>query len=372
MPTDARVLSNRDLNRATLARQHLIERSAMPAEAMVVHLIAMQAQAPLAPYFGLWSRLDGFTPDDLSSGILDRSMIRIVTLRGTVHLHTANDALTIRGAMQPTLERSMRSAPGHKTLASIIPDLLAWGRELVEQEPRSTASLRPLLTERWPDADPEAMSRVINYTLPMVQVPPRGIWGASGQPVLTTIDAWTGRTLPPDPDLVVDGIILRYLAAFGPASVQDAQMWSGLTRLGDVFTRLRDRLITFRGDDGRELFDLPDAPRPNADTPTPVRILAPFDNVLLGYRERLRILPEGHQRLIFTKNGLIRPTVLVDGVAAGIASTSRMKDVARLDIDLFHPVSPAVREEIEAEGHRLLAFAEPAATSMQVEFTTRA
>jgi len=363
------VLTHRALNRATLARQHLAARTPMPVPAMVEHLGGMQAQAPMAPYFGLWSRLEQFTPDDLSQGILGRTLVRLVTLRGTVHLHTVDDALAIRALLQPSIERRMRSTSGYKAMEAAVPlnTLLAWGRELVEQEPRTTAALRPLLAARWPDADLNAMARAVNYLLPMVQVPPRGVWGMSGQPKLTTLEVWTGESMPATTD--VERIVLRYLAAFGPASVADAQVWSGLSRLGPAFEHLRPHLVTFRGEDGRELFDLPDAPRPDEDAPVPVRILAPFDNLLLGHKDRQRIMPPGHQQLIFTQNGLVRPTVLVDGFAAGIASITQKKDVATLTVELFDEASPGTREEIEAEGLRLLAFAEPTATTSAVEFT---
>ncbi|MGB3327840.1 MAG: winged helix DNA-binding domain-containing protein [Thermomicrobiales bacterium] len=370
--TTSATLSDRALNRAPLARQHLSARTTMPAPAMVAHLIAMQAQAPMAPYFGLWSRLEDFTPDTLSAGVLDRSLVRVVTLRSTIHLHTADDARTLRALVQPMIEGKVRPTA---VLSSLEPQfdlaaLLALGRDLVSREPRTTAAMRPILAERWPDASLHAMTQAINYLLPMVQVPPRGIWGESGQPMLTTLETWTGEALPAEPD--IDAIVLRYLAAFGPASVADVQQWSGLTRLGTVFSRLRPHLVSFRGEDGRELFDLPEAPRPNADEPVPVRILAPFDNVLIGYKDRHRILPPGHQQLVFTQNGLIRPTVLVDGFAAGIISIGRKREVATLSIDLFHPIPAAAREEIEQEALRLLAFAEPTATTTRIAFTTSA
>lgn len=369
------VLSNTALNRATLARQHLIARTTatMPVTAMVAHLGGMQAQAPLAPYFGLWSRLEDFDPQSLSDRIIDRSIVRIVTMRGTVHMHTVDDALAVRALTDDANSRKFRSIAEHKFLMTQIDehDLLTFGRQVVEESPQALADLRPALTERWPEANPETMTRALNYLLPMVQVPPRGIWGASGQPRLTTLEAWTGRSLPDASEhyRLLDALVLRYLGAFGPASVQDAQMWSGLTRLNVVFARLAPQLVTFRAEDGRELFDLPDAPRPDEETTVPVRILAPFDNVLLGHKDRSRIMSAGSKPLMFTKNGLIRPTVLVDGFAAGIATTTRSKDIATLTIDLFHELSHSLRGEIEMEGLRLLAFAEPTAATHQVEFT---
>lgn len=370
MPSDAPILSVRALNRATLARQHLLAASTLGTAAMVTHLNGIQTQAPQAPYLALWSRIEAFQPADLSAGLLDRSFVRIVTMRGTVHLHTAADALTMRALVQPAIARRLTGMADYRRMAEQVDpeSVLAWGREQVEREPATLAALRPSLKARWPDLDPQLATRLLNYVLPMVQVPPRGLWGASGQPVLTTLEAWTGSAMPAEPD--IDAIVLRYLAAYGPASVLDVQTWSGLTRLGAVFARLRERLVVFRDEGGRELFDLPDAPRPDEDVPAPVRILAPFDNILIGYKDRTRIMPPGHQPLIFTQNGLVRPTVLVDGFAAGIAAITRTKSDAILSIDLFHDVPPALREEIEAEGLRLLAFAEPDATAATVELST--
>ena len=362
-------LSTRALNRATLARQHLIAPSPMTGAEMVAYLNGIQAQAPQAPYLALWSRLAAFDPETLSVGLLDRSLVRIVTMRGTVHLHTAADALTMRALVQPALARRMTAMPDYRQLATRVdPEtVLAWGREQVEREPATLAALRPPLLAQWPDIDPTPATRLLNYVLPMVQVPPRGLWGRSGQPALTTLEAWTGAEMPATPD--IDAVIRRFVAAYGPVSVLDAQTWSGLTRLGPVFARLREEFVTFRNEAGRELFDLPDAPRPDEATPVPVRILAPFDTILIGYKHRERVMPPGHQSLIFTQNGLVRPTVLVDGFTAGIASTARAKETATLTVDLLRPVPAGTRAEIEAEGRCLLAFTEPDATRLHIEFT---
>ncbi|MGN6483274.1 MAG: winged helix DNA-binding domain-containing protein [Thermomicrobiales bacterium] len=362
-------LSTRALNRATLARQHLLTPSTLGTAEMVAHLNGIQTQVPQAPYLALWSRLAAFDPETLSAGLLDRSFIRIVTMRGTVHLHTAADALTMRAITQDAIARRLRTTPDYRQMATRLDpdDLLTWGRAEVERTPGTLASLRPALAARWPDADPVVMARALNYILPMVQVPPRGLWGKTGQPVLTTLEAWTGSALPAEPDL--DDIVLRYIAAYGPVSVLDAQVWSGVTRLGAVFARLRDRLVVFRNEGGRELYDLPDAPRPEEDVPAPVRILAPFDNILISYKDRQRIMPPGHQPLIFTVNGLVSPTVLVDGFSAGIATIARSTSAATLKVNLFHAVPAGGREEIEAEGLRLLAFAEPDARTTAVAFT---
>ncbi len=364
---DAPVLSTRALNRATLARQSLIERSPMAPKAMVEHLVGMQA--PLPPYFGLWSRLESFQPDVLSHLVIDRTVVRIVVMRGTVHLVTAADACVLRPLVQPIMDRDLRTNMTYsRALHGIdFADLATAGRELLEERPRTMVELRPLLSARWPDHDPASLAHGVRDLLPLVQVPPRGVWGRSGQPSCTTLEAWTGKSLDGEPS--IDEVILRYLAAFGPASVRDAQVWSGLTRLSEVFNRLRPQLMTFANEDGIELFDVPDAPRPEADMPVPVRILAPFDNVLISYADRRRVLSELYRKLIFTHNGLVKSTVLVDGFVVGYSAITRIRKLATLTIELFEPIPVRDREEIAAEGQRLIAFADPSAGSYEIAFT---
>ncbi|MGB3307718.1 MAG: winged helix DNA-binding domain-containing protein [Thermomicrobiales bacterium] len=366
---DATTLSLRALNRATLARQSLLERSDASAFDMVRHLSGMQAQAPFPPYFGLWSRLENFAPDDLSRLILDRSLVRITLMRGTVHLATAADAQLLRPLIQPTLNRLVQqNSQFRASIAGLDLDELAmFSRKLLENEPQSMLQLREHLAARWPDRDPAGLSHATYYLLPLVQIPPRGIWGMSGQPVCTTLDAWVGAA--PDDDPSIDDVVLRYLGAFGPATVMDAQTWSGLTRLGAVFERLRPQLVSFRDEDGRELFDLPESPRPDPETPAPARILAPFDNVLIGYKNRRRIMTEPHQKQIFTQNGIVQSAALIDGFTVGTVATTRANGHATQTITLFEAISPRDRDELVAEGERLLAFAEPDADRHAVEFS---
>lgn len=200
----------------------------------------------------------------------------------------------------------------------------------------------------------------------MVQVPPRGVWGRSGAPALTALEEWVGRPLNPAPD--IESVMLRYLAAFGPASAKDAQAWSGLTGLGEVFDRLRSRLRVFTAESGAELFDLPDAPRPDAGVAAPVRILAPFDNVLLSHADRTRIVDDEARRQIITQNGIVKPAVLVDGRVVALTSTTRQGGVAVLQVEPLTKISVRNRSAVEAEGRRLLKFAHPDAETRDVRF----
>ncbi|GHB71530.1 hypothetical protein GCM10010377_72680 [Streptomyces viridiviolaceus] len=353
MTPKAPVLATRALNRATLARQLLLHRSPLTAEAAVEHLVGLQAQNVKPPYYALAARLDGFTPDALSEPMAERRVVRIVTLRSTIHTHTADDCLTLRPLVQPARDRELTNF--RKGLRGVDLDrLAAHARRLVEDEPRTMKQLREALLAHWPDADPLALSVAARCRLPLVQITPRGLWGRSGQVTLTTAEHWLGR--PAEPAPAPENAVLRYLAAFGPASVKDMQTWAGLTRLRDAFERLRPRLVTFRDANGVELFDLPDAPRPDPDTPAPPRFLPEFDNLLLSHADRTRVVPPEHRGRTWRGNQAYR-TLLVDGFVAGLWS---LRDDA-LVIETFDRLTGTRREEVVAEGERMLATMHPEA-----------
>ncbi|AXL93523.1 hypothetical protein C4J65_28175 [Streptomyces sp. CB09001] len=359
--TTGPVLGIRALNRATLARQLLLRRAAMSAEAAVAHLVGLQAQNVKPPYYALAARLEGFTPEDLSGPMADRRVTRLVTLRSTIHTHTADDCLTLYPLAQAARDRELRTF--RKGLAGVDLDRLArLARELVEAEPRTLGQLREALGAEWPDADPLALSVAARCRLPLVQVTPRGLWGRSGQVTLTTAEHWLGRPARPAP--APDDTVLRYLAAFGPASVRDMQTWAGVTRLRDAFERLRPRLVTFRDPGGTELFDLPDAPRPDPDTPAPPRFLPEFDNLLLSHADRTRVVPPEHKGRTWKKNQAYR-VLLVDGFVAGLW---KLEDDA-LVVEAFDRPSKRRRDEIAAEGERMLATMH-AGTAYDIRFGT--
>lgn len=365
-----RVLTLRELNRATLARQMLIRRQKLPVTEAIEHLVGMQAQAPNPPYVGLWTRLEGFHPDELARLILDRRAVRIALMRNTIHLVTARDCLALRPLVQPVFGRHLYANRAHHAgIEGVdIEALVAAGRALLEERPRIAKELGGLLKERWPDRDPASLARAIRHLVPLVQVPPRGIWGKSGQAAHTTAEAWLGRPLDPDPSL--DEMVMRYLAAFGPATVKDVQTWSGLTRLSEVTDRLRPCLRTFRDEHGKELFDLPDAPRPDPDTPAPPRFLPEFDNLILSHADRTRIIVDEHRKVIASKNGMVPATVLVDGFVRGTWKTERTRGKATLVIEPFKPLAKKDRDALAEEGQRLVRFvAEPEGTeAFEVRF----
>ncbi|MER5513723.1 winged helix DNA-binding domain-containing protein [Streptomyces sp. NPDC002763] len=355
------VLGTRALNRATLDRQLLLRRSPRSVKEAVAHLVGLQAQNVKPPYYALAARLDGFDPERLSRLMADREVVRIVTLRSTIHTHTADDARTLRPLVQPARDRELTAF--RKGLTGVDLDrLAALARDLVEAEPRTMAQLRQALLAEWPDADPQSLAVAARCTLPLVQVPPRGLWGRSGQVALTTAEHWLGRPAAPAP--APDDTVLRYLAAFGPASVKDMQTWAGLTRLREVFERLRPRLLAFRDEHGVELFDLPDAPRPDPGTPAPPRFLPEYDNLLLAHADRTRVVPPEHRGRLWQGNQPHR-TLLVDGFLAGVW---KPVDDA-LVIEPFGPLSRAQRSAVVEEGERMLAVLHPG-TSYDIRFGT--
>jgi hypothetical protein len=349
-------LTQRDLNRATLARQHLLARTTMPALAMIEHLAGMQAQIPRDPYIGLWSRLEGFEAEELANLLRTRQVTRAPFMRSTIHLTSAADAAMLFTLLETLqYQRTMTGTPFGKRLRDLDHDeLRRAAREIVEEAPRSTAELGPLLVKRFPGHDGEAMAIAATRFLPMVQVTPRGLWRESGQTRWTTAESWLGTPMAEAPSR--QDLALRYLAAFGPASVMDMQNWSGLTKLKGDFEALRPGLVTFQDKQGKELFDLPDAPRPSANTPAPVRFLPVYDNVLLGHADRSRFFAADTP--IPENAGLGRDvgTILVDGFVRGIWKLETAKRAATLRIQLLDGCPEHAQAEVAADGERLATF----------------
>jgi hypothetical protein len=347
--------SLRALNRATLARQLLLERSPMSALDVIEHLVGMQAQAPFAPYYGLWSRLDTFTGEELSGLLSSRKAVRIVLMRGTIHLVTAKDCHRLRPLVQPALDRMLRANATHgKPLAAIdVNAVVDSARRLLDTEALTPGETGARLAEQWPETPPGSLAEAARSLLPLVQVPPRAVWQRSGQVRLTTATAWLGK--PRGKPLTIDQLVLRYLRAFGPASAADVQTWSGLTRLGEILERLD--LIRLKTEGGQTLYDLPDAMRPDPDVPAPVRLVAPFDNILLSYADRTRVISDEHRKRLFSaKNGVFPGTVLVDGFVAGTWELAGKGQTTTMRVQPYIDVR-GVTYDIMREGNRLLQCA---------------
>jgi Winged helix DNA-binding domain len=356
------VLSQRALNRALLQRQHLLRRRKSSAAQEIEHLVAMQAQVPNSPYVGLWTRLEGFRPDELAHLIEQRRAVRLGLLRNTIHLVTVRDCLVLRPPFQSLLERAFKTSAFGRNLAGIdMSAVIAQATLLMQEKPRTFSELGKLLQQRWPERDATSLAYAIRYLVPIVQVPPRGIWGKSAQPTWTTAELWLGRPLDPKPS--IDKLILRYLAAFGPATVADIATWSGLTALRNTVEQLRPKLRVFRDERGSELFDVPDGPLPDPATPAPPRFLPEYDNLLIGHQDRTRVIDHAYRYVIFTG------TLLVDGFVQATWAIKRTGDGATLTIEPLQRLTKTDRSAVAAEGERLLEFAAGAALPREVRIS---
>jgi Winged helix DNA-binding domain len=348
------VLSMLRLNRALLARQLLLRRRRISTLDAVEHLVGIQSQSPRAAYVGLWTRVAGFRPEALERLMLERSVVRVALMRSTIHLVSARDCLALRELVQPAIGRPSRHSAARRAAGIDDDELAKAGRALLEAEPRTFKDLGALLKERWPTCDADALAMGVRETVPLVQIPPRGLWHRGGVPSHAAAEAWLTDVRPAR--LSMSELVHRYLAAYGPASVLDAQTFTGVTGLREVFDGLRPGLRTFHDENRGELFDLANAPRPTGRARAPVRFLPEFDNILLSHARRERILPEGTMSLLVLGNGL-RPAFLVDGFVAGTWKLRTARRSTTLEVEPFAPLPAAARRELEDEGRRLLAFA---------------
>lgn len=351
----APVLDRRALNRALLARQLLLERRRATAAATIERLVGMQAQAPNLPYVGLWARLAGFDHRELSSLVEKRKAVRMSLMRNTIHLVTRRDAFALKPLFTPFGERGfIHGSPWGKGMnEQDLKDIREVGAEFMGERPHTVSELSKRLADRFPGRDAVAMAYGVRYMVPLVFTTPRGIWQAGGPVALTTFEAWIGA--PPGPPIDPETLVTRYLAAFGPATPADMRAWSGLA-MRPVFERLRPKLRVFRDEAGRELFDLPRAPRPASDIPAPIRLIPDYDNVLLAHSDRSRIMPEGRHLGMFSSNGVMQGAVLVDGFVR--AMWVPRKQVLEV-IPFAKQLSTADRNAISEEGRRLLEFLAP-------------
>jgi len=359
------VLTTRALNRATLERQMLLRRAEVPVLEAIERLIALQAQLPNPPYVGLWTRLEGFQKSQLTRLIEKRRVVRSTMLRATQHLVTARDYLRLRPVLQPMIDRACRYTHGKGTAGIDRESLLAAGRTLLAEQPRTITELQTLLGERWPKHDPLALGYSIQLLLPLVHVPPRGTWGRGGAVPAVLAETWLERPLSDDQS--PHDMIVRYLGVFGPATIKDVQMWSGLAGLRAAVEELRPQLRTFRDEQGRELFDVPNAPLSDPDAPAPPRFLPEYDNLLLAYDDRSRVMTDAERKAVWSRNGLLA-TALVDGRVAATWRIARARSAVTLEIGPLKRIGRQDRTALKDEGERLLAFTDPDATSHAVKF----
>jgi hypothetical protein len=359
------VLGRRALGRATLERQLLLRRQDLPVTEAVQRLAGLNAQDPEPPYIGLWARLAGFEHDALTRHLYDRSVVRSTLLRGTQHLVTAADYLAWRPLLQPMLDRRQQAGFGRATAGVDPAELAAAARRLLAEQPLTRPELGRRLAEQWPDHEPGALAWSAQFLLPLVHPPPSGTWGRRGPTPFVLAESWLGRPLPTTSS--PEAMIKRHLAAFGPASVNDIQAWSGLTRLREPVERLGAELRPFRDEHGRQLYDLPDASRPDPDTPAPPRFLPAVDNLLLAHADRTRVMTDEHRRRVCV-GAVVEPTVLVDGEVVATWRIAREHGGATLEIELLTGLSSTDRSAAAQEGMHLLDFAAADADGHDIRF----
>ena len=356
----------RELNRATLARQMLLARDKRPVVKAVEHLLGLQAQLPRPPFTGLWSRLQNFTRSDLAAAVQKRTVVRATSMRGTIHLMTASDFLKFRGCLQPSLDAGMRAILKERAEKLDVPSLLTVARAYFEQ-PHNFEDARDHLVSAFPRGDERAMGYAVRMALPLVQVPSNDAWAYPAQADFVSAAAWLRK--PVAACGALGPFVLRYLAAYGPATVRDAQAWTGLGNLEATFAALGDKLVTVAGPGGKPLFDLPDAPRPDADTAAPIRFLPEWDSVIVTRADE-RVVAKADRPRVFLPGLRVASLVLVDGMAAANWKVSATARKATLQIDSFKTWPAAVRREVTAEGEALLRFVEPEAKAYDLKVAT--
>jgi hypothetical protein len=331
----------------------LLRRVRLPVAEAVERLVGQQAQIPVDPYIGLWSRLAGFRPEELGRMVESGKAVRLSLLRATLHLVTARDARGLRPLVQPVLDRSLHAGGPYRGLLGGLdrPALVDAGARALAGGPLTQAALGERLRERWPGRDAASLAFAVRALLPMVQAPPRGVWGRAGRPTWALFATSPGAQRAG----TVESLVLRYLAAFGPATPADVQAWSGLTRLREVLEGLRRRLRVVRDEDGRELFDVPDAPWPHPDTPAPVRFLPAYDNVVLGHADRDRIVSRSDRRSFPPTNEAFAP-FLVDGFVRGLWKVERTKRGAMVRTRIARRLTRAEAAAVTEEALSLLGF----------------
>lgn len=364
-----RTLTQRELNRATLARQMLLERADAGIVETVEFLGGLQAQQTHDPYIGLWTRLEQLSHEELTRLIVDRTLNRATTMRGTLHLHSVRDLYGFRALVQPFLTAQWTSGFRKRFGETDKAAVLRAGRKLLDQGPMTAGALGKLLRQKFDTAEALAMTTLLQSHDILVQIPPTRIWGSGHAPVLTRVQNWLPAA--EKPLLNRTDLVRRYLRAYGPASINDMQTWCRLTKLSAEFKAMRDELVEFTDADGRTLYDFPDAPRPDGDTPAPVRFLPLYDNAYLGYDDRRRMLSPTTRHLINMFQAF-KPAILVDGMIDAGWMIEARKGVATLEIEAYRTMTKRELAELEAEGTRLAQFLEPEADDWIVSFASRA
>ncbi|MEU0091419.1 winged helix DNA-binding domain-containing protein [Kribbella sp. NPDC006257] len=354
-------LSDRAVNRATLARQMLLGREKVGVVEAVGRLVGMQGQEAKHPYVGLWSRVEGFAGEELNKAVADREVVRATLFRGTLHLVTAEDYLRFRTTIGPILESGLRMLKD-RAEGLDVGKVVAAAEKLLAKEPLTFTEVRDALQEQFPAVNERALGFTTRMMVPLVMFPTETRWGWPANARFTPAEAWLGKKVRPT--ALPEELVRRYLAAFGPATPADFQTWSGLPGAKALFDKLE--LDQLKDETGKTLYDVPEGPRPDPDTPAAVRFLPEFDNLLLAHAKRERIIADEHRPAVFTKNLRVKSTYTVDGLVAGLWSTEVKRGVATLTLTPFGRTLKKTAAELEREGTALLRFLEPDAKTYEL------
>lgn len=372
LPEPESTLTLRELNRAALARQMLLKRETVGVVEAVERLAGLQAQYSPSPYIGLWTRIEGFKIEDLVAAVLDRSVVKASLMRWTLHLASSRDYPYFTVAVSDALIATSRKeaeeagvdiATLHKALIEYTAEqrLLSEIVDFATDIARASTVRSKYMAWRWAHSPGW-----------LVHVPPSGTWRYFGSNSYMSAHEWLGRMQEPTVEEAITYLVRRYLAAFGPSTVADIVQWAGLRSVGRANAALADlaaELVAFKNEEGKILYDLRDAPRPGADVPAPIRYLPKWDNLLLAYQNRTRVLPEQYRKIIIKVNGDVTPTFLVDGVVAGMWGTAMEKGIAVLKLEALEPLSAETITELEEEGERLVRFMEPEAKDYEIRLS---
>ncbi|MFL5686357.1 MAG: winged helix DNA-binding domain-containing protein [Chloroflexota bacterium] len=355
------VLSTRRLNRATLARQLLLQPSKLDVVSAVEAIGGLQAQEPASPYIGLWARLGDFDTATLDSAFAERRLVKGRLMRRTVHIASASDYRSLWTATQGTLTGARRGDRRDVPEPSLLRELREFGARFAAQ-PRALAELRDRLGER-DGRSADELAWWLRRIHPFVEVPSDVRWSYARRPLLVDADAWLSSGEWPDPGAAMEHLVRRYLGAFGPASLADVARWAGVSvaaiRPGVDAVEAAADLRMYRAESGRALVDLADAPLPDEDIAAPPRLLPMWDSTVLAHDDRTRIISDADRPQIIAPNGDTLPSILVDGFVAGrwwaVAEDGR----TRIELEPFRRLSAPDRVALEEVADRLARFVAP-------------
>lgn len=344
-----RTLTTRQLNRALLARQFLLERTSLPMVTTIERIGGLQTQYAPSGYIGLWSRIRDFRRDALTEALDQRRVIQGTLLRSTIHMVSARDYWLFLAATRQSRQDWWQRATRHQISERDMEAAVRVFREQLANGPRRADELKAILAER---GLPSFAFGGVAQWLDMVRVPPSGTWEKRRADIYGLAESWI-RPAAHAESAGVEHVIRRYLGAFGPASIREIADWAGIPNPKLALVLEKMSLRYFRDEKGKELIDLPRAPLPDANTPAPVRFLPTWDATLLVHARRTQILPERYRPLVFnTRTPHSVPTFLIDGTVAG---TWRVEG-GRVELKPFEPIPKSARREVDDEAQRLAAF----------------